>query len=79
MIIVRHQGGNHMRLRSFIVISATLISTSSFAEDTAPDAVSFGEDGEVMASINRCRGRPCCWKKIIDQSQTRKLLGLSRK
>ena len=64
MIIVRHQGGNYMRLRNFIVISATLISTSSFAEDTAPDAVSFGEDGEVMASLTGVAGDPVAGRKL---------------
>lgn len=54
-----------MLLRSFIAVSATLISTSVMAENTAADAVKFGEDGEVMASLTGVAGDPVAGKKAF--------------
>jgi len=56
-----------MLLRSFIAVSATLISTSVIAEDTAPSNVSFSEYGEVMASLTGVAGDPVVGKKSINQ------------
>ena len=54
-----------MLLRSFVAVTATLISTSAMAEGTAPDAVSYGEDGEVMASLTGVAGDPVAGKKAF--------------
>ena len=54
-----------MLLRSFIAVSATLISTSVMAENTAADAVKFGEDGEVMASLTGVAGDSVAGKKAF--------------
>ena len=53
-----------MLLRSFIAVSATLISTSVIAEYTAPSNVSFSEYGEVMASLTGVAGDPVVGKKV---------------
>ena len=54
-----------MLLRSFVAVTATLISTSVMAEDAAPAAVVFGEDGEVMASLTGVAGDPVAGKKAF--------------
>jgi sulfur-oxidizing protein SoxX len=54
-----------MLLRSFVAVTATLISTSIMAEDAAPAAVVFGEDGEVMASLTGVAGDPVAGKKAF--------------
>jgi sulfur-oxidizing protein SoxX len=54
-----------MLLRSFVAVTATLISTSVMAEDAAPAAVVFGEDGEVMASLTGVAGDPAAGKKAF--------------
>jgi sulfur-oxidizing protein SoxX len=54
-----------MLLRSLVAVTATLISTSVMAEGTAPGAVVFGEDGEVMASLTGVAGDPVAGKKAF--------------
>jgi sulfur-oxidizing protein SoxX len=51
-----------MRHISFVALSTVLISTSAFAAEIAPDDVSFGEDGEVNASITGVAGDPVAGK-----------------
>ncbi len=54
-----------MLLRSLVAVTAALISTSALAEGTAPDAVAFGEDGQVMASLTNVAGDPAAGKKYF--------------
>lgn len=59
-----------MLLRSFIAVSATLISTSVIAGDISPTDVSFGGYGEISASLTGVAGDPVAGKKV---STNRKL------
>jgi len=59
-----------MLLRSFIAVTATLISTSVIAGDILPTDVSFGEYGEISASLTGVAGDPVAGKKV---STNRKL------
>ncbi|MDA8761595.1 sulfur oxidation c-type cytochrome SoxX [Amylibacter sp.] len=59
-----------MLLRSFIAVTATLISTSVIAGDISPTDVSFGEYGEISASLTGVAGDPVAGKKV---STNRKL------
>ena len=59
-----------MLLRSFIAVSATLISTSVIAGDISPTDVSFGDYGEISASLTGVAGDPVAGKKV---STNRKL------
>ena len=59
-----------MLLRSFIAVSATLISTSVIAGDISPTDVSFGEYGEISGSLTGVAGDPVAGKKV---STNRKL------
>ncbi|MDA9005115.1 sulfur oxidation c-type cytochrome SoxX [Amylibacter sp.] len=59
-----------MMLRSFIAVTATLISTSVIAGDISPTDVSFGEYGEISASLTGVAGDPVAGKKV---STNRKL------
>ena len=45
-----------MLLRSFIAVSATLISTSVIAGDISPTDVSFGEYGGISGSLTGVAG-----------------------
>jgi sulfur-oxidizing protein SoxX len=53
-----------MLLRSFVAVTATLISTSAFADQIGADAVTFSEDGEIMASLTGVAGDPVEGKKL---------------
>ncbi|MDB9729638.1 sulfur oxidation c-type cytochrome SoxX [Amylibacter sp.] len=59
-----------MLLRSFIAVTATLISTSVIAGDISPTDVSFGDYGEISASLTGIAGDPVAGKKV---STNRKL------
>ena len=59
-----------MLLRSFIAVTATLISTSVIAGDISPTDVSFGDYGEISASLTGVAGDPVAGKKV---STNRKL------
>ena len=59
-----------MLLRSFIAVTATLISTSVIAGDISPTGVSFGDYGEISASLTGVAGDPVAGKKV---STNRKL------
>lgn len=59
-----------MLLRSFIAVTATLISTSVIAGGISPTDVSFGEYGEISASLTGVAGDPVAGKKV---STNRKL------
>ncbi|MDB9878124.1 sulfur oxidation c-type cytochrome SoxX [Amylibacter sp.] len=59
-----------MLLRSFIAVTATLISTSVIAGDILPTDVSFGDYGEISASLTGVAGDPVAGKKV---STNRKL------
>tara|TARA_B110000003_G_scaffold268207_1_gene297400 strand:+ start:538 stop:996 length:459 start_codon:yes stop_codon:yes gene_type:complete len=59
-----------MLLRSFIAVSATLISTSVIAGDISPTDVSFGEYGGISGSLTGLSGDPVAGKKV---STNRKL------
>ena len=59
-----------MLLRSFIAVTATLISTSVIAGDILPTDVSFGGYGEISASLTGVAGDPVAGKKV---STNRKL------
>ena len=52
-----------MLLRSFIAVTATLISTSVIAGDISPTDVSFGDYGEISASLTGVAGDPVAGKK----------------
>jgi len=59
-----------MLLRSFIAVTATLMSTSVIAGDISPTDVSFGDYGEISASLTGVAGDPVAGKKV---STNRKL------
>ena len=59
-----------MLLRSFIAVTATLLSTSVIAGDISPTDVSFGDYGEISASLTGVAGDPVAGKKV---STNRKL------
>lgn len=59
-----------MLLRSFIAVTATLISTSVIAGEILPTDISFGEYGEISASLTGVAGDPVAGKKV---STNRKL------
>ena len=59
-----------MLLRSFIAVTATLISTSVIAGDISPTDVSFGDYGKISASLTGVAGDPVAGKKV---STNRKL------
>jgi sulfur-oxidizing protein SoxX len=54
-----------MRRITFAALSTVLISSSAIAADITPDDVSFGEDGEVTASITSVAGDPVAGKEAF--------------
>lgn len=53
-----------MQRITLAVLGIALTTSTLFAADLAPDAVIFGEDGQVMASLTGVAGDPVAGKKV---------------